>query len=102
MARAEKKEWPGWRYHPTEGGRIFERPEDVPPGWVKRRQHAEAIARGEVDPPEEEPKQPAVNALERMRSAQPVEELDDDLPLLGDEDDAPAPKKVRRIKKRRG
>lgn len=34
MAEKKSREWPAWRYGPDGEGKIFEKPEDVPKGWV--------------------------------------------------------------------
>lgn len=36
--------WPSWRYHPTEGGKIFNSAEEVPLGWYDSPAEAEAAA----------------------------------------------------------
>lgn len=40
-----KEVWPSWRYGPNRAKGIFERPEDVPEGWVASRSHVFEAAR---------------------------------------------------------
>ena len=47
--------WPSWRYHPTEGGKIFNSSEEVPLGWFETPAEAEVSADESKPPPEDGP-----------------------------------------------
>lgn len=47
--------WPSWRYHPTEGGKIFQSPEEVPVGWYETPGEAEEAADTSKAPLEDGP-----------------------------------------------
>lgn len=35
--RRNKVEWPAWRYSPDGEAKMFDKPEDVPEGWLDRK-----------------------------------------------------------------
>lgn len=42
--------WPAWRYGPAGEAKVFQRPEDVPEGWINRPQTLVQTVAAEIPP----------------------------------------------------
>jgi len=62
------RDWPAWRKSPSGEGRVFERPEDVPEGWVSPADWRPAAEASEQPAPAPEP---VKRGPRRLRKAAP-------------------------------